>query len=288
MGAINNPQPPDLVGRSIYANANDGSETIAINTTLARDMYYENLTINNGVTLFTANCRLFVRGTLLNNGVIHNNGPDGAAGAVAAGGAGGVAPASWSLKRATSGSNGGNPASNGANVAAASYRFTSRGGYGSNGNATAPGDPDTSTPVPDEINGPFYYPYAVELKTIFAGAIYEIMGSGGGSGGGGSTLNGGGGGGAGGGSVVICARRLINNGIISCRGGAGGNGYNLSATPCGGGGGGAGGLLILLYNYFVNTGSLLYTGGAGGLGTGGATNGDTGDIGILIQLPNVT
>ena len=53
-----------LGGDEIYGYGQDGDVTLASNTTLARDMYYNDLTINSGVTLDTNGYRVFVRGTL--------------------------------------------------------------------------------------------------------------------------------------------------------------------------------------------------------------------------------
>ena len=48
----------------IYGAGTDGSVTISSNTTLTRDMYYENLTIASGVHVNTAGYRVFVRKSL--------------------------------------------------------------------------------------------------------------------------------------------------------------------------------------------------------------------------------
>jgi len=55
---------------SIYGQGSDGNTTIASNTSLSRDMYYNNLTVNNGVHLNTNGYRVFVKGTLTLNGNI--------------------------------------------------------------------------------------------------------------------------------------------------------------------------------------------------------------------------
>lgn len=48
----------------IYGSGQDGSVIISVNTTLTRDMYYNYLTINDGIHLNTAGYRVFVRNTL--------------------------------------------------------------------------------------------------------------------------------------------------------------------------------------------------------------------------------
>lgn len=56
---------------SIFGEGIDGAVTVSSGTTyLTKDMYYTNLTINSGATLFTNGFRVFVNGTLTNNGTL--------------------------------------------------------------------------------------------------------------------------------------------------------------------------------------------------------------------------
>ena len=67
MAEIEIPEPlllDRLGGEEVYGFGQDGDVTIAANTTLTRDMYYNNLTINSSCTLDTNGYRVFVRGTL--------------------------------------------------------------------------------------------------------------------------------------------------------------------------------------------------------------------------------
>ena len=67
MSEVNVPEPvllDRLGGDEIYGFGQDGNVTLTSNTTLSRDMYYNNLTINSGVTLDTNGYRVFVAGTL--------------------------------------------------------------------------------------------------------------------------------------------------------------------------------------------------------------------------------
>jgi hypothetical protein len=67
MPAIDIPEPlllDRLGGDEVYGYGQDGDVTIAANTTLTRDMYYNDLTINSSCTLDTNGYRVFVRGTL--------------------------------------------------------------------------------------------------------------------------------------------------------------------------------------------------------------------------------
>ena len=51
----------DVIPDSVYGSGMDGNVTISSNTTLTRDMHYNNLTINPGIVLDTAGYRVFVR-----------------------------------------------------------------------------------------------------------------------------------------------------------------------------------------------------------------------------------
>lgn len=54
----------------VYGTGADGNVVISSNTALARDMYYENLTINNGFVLNPNGFRIFVKNTLTINGTL--------------------------------------------------------------------------------------------------------------------------------------------------------------------------------------------------------------------------
>ena len=54
----------------MFGNGADGNVIISTNQTISRDMYYNNLTVNNGITLFTNGFKIFVKGTLENNGTV--------------------------------------------------------------------------------------------------------------------------------------------------------------------------------------------------------------------------
>src|SRR5665213_275512 len=61
--------PPGVGINGIFGNGADGNQTIAANTTLTRDTYYDNLTVGSGVTLNPGGFRIFLSGTLtLQNG----------------------------------------------------------------------------------------------------------------------------------------------------------------------------------------------------------------------------
>lgn len=293
-----------------FGDASDGNVTISANTSLSRDMYYNNLTVDNTKVLTTSGYRIFVRGTLTNNGTVHwngNAGNPGTAGNVevdgsstpATGGTGGAALTSGTLYGSKIGATGGiggdagSPGSvgndggsdsqitEGAGVAGGTsgvgdglFGYQSRAG-GAAGTVTTTADNPVKS-VPFTL---FDYNGRLRARTG-SGA-----GGGGGCGyngsGGSTTAGGGGGGGSGsnGGTVSIAAQIIINAGTISTLGGAGGNGGN-GAGPAtgnyyggggGGGGGGNGGLLVLIYKKLTNSGTISVTGGTGG--TGGTKGG---------------
>jgi hypothetical protein len=74
MGAIerfNSPAKVQRIGNdSVYGTGSDGTVVIASNTSLTRDMYYDNLTINSGSHLNTNGFKVFVKNTLTINGSI--------------------------------------------------------------------------------------------------------------------------------------------------------------------------------------------------------------------------
>lgn len=80
---------------AMYGDGSDGTVT-ATSGSLASDMYYENLIVPNGVSLKTANFRVFVRSclTLQGTGSLNNDGNPGGVGGVAVGGSGGSATTS--------------------------------------------------------------------------------------------------------------------------------------------------------------------------------------------------
>lgn len=67
-GPANNTGANSLVPDPIFGSGKDGNVVISASTTLTRDMYYRNLTINQGIHLNTAGYRVFVRNILLFNG----------------------------------------------------------------------------------------------------------------------------------------------------------------------------------------------------------------------------
>ena len=54
----------------VFGNGLDGTVVISTNASLSRDMYYEALTVNSSITLFTNGFKIFVKNTLTNNGTV--------------------------------------------------------------------------------------------------------------------------------------------------------------------------------------------------------------------------
>lgn len=262
-----------------FGDGSDGDVTISSGTTtLARTMYYNNLTISGTGILNTNGYKVYVKGTLTNSvagGIIRTPNNGGNSGGTTAGtgatamvandmGAGlagqaGVAGAAGGL-----GGSSGNPG-----VAAGSAEgYGAAGGLGGNGGSGIGGAAGTYTNVPERI---------IRHDHIYKLA-YKNGGQGGASGGGGAsaalgTGGGSGGGGSGGGVIMIFANTINNTGSFLARGGNGGNGNqgNGNATGGGGGAGGGGGHIYIICINATALGTLTVTGGTGG--TGGALSG---------------
>lgn len=262
----------NLLFNNIFGDGSDGDVTISADTNLTSDMFYNDLTINDGYTLNPSGYRVFVRNVLTTNttGKIARNGNNGSDAAdtagYSAGGAGGAALADGSIMGAVAGSDGGN----GANIGSAS-RSGDAGidvakSLGSDGAAGGDGG-RTSAPDVGGIAG-------VKTGTVFnkvhnvisAYLQYDFLpagdnlksSAGSGGGGGGDSANSGGegagGGGAGspGGIVSVYARVITGTGTISANGGNGGDGGSITSSngnggTGGGGAGGSGGVVLLVY-----------------------------------------
>lgn len=257
-----------------FGDGTDGDVTISADTDLTRDMYYSNLTINNTKYLNTKGFKIFVSGTLTNNGHIDNSGTN------ASGHAKGTGGITGSLRGGTDGGEGqisntgsgieigGGGGGGGGTIFIAAKKFTNSGVVHAQGGNGANG-------------------YAGTDSTAAATAGGDIDCGKGGSGGNG-------GGGTAGGVVTQtgCGLKTYSEGIIcfdsgkqkGIGGGAGGGGGTAQYTvKANGGGGGGGGLIIVFYYEASVAGSLNVTAGTGGTGTGvGSAPGSTGSNGAYI------
>ena len=278
--------PPSIF--NYFGDGSDGDVTISSNTTISRDMYYNNLTINGG-NLDTDGWKVFVKGTLtiFSGYKIHNNGNDGSAGTVGqagdSGGAGGAGGGGGGAK--TTGTvYGGKAGGDGANGGAGGVNGTD-GFSGSNSSSGS-------------------------VENV---SITQVAGKSGGAGGAGGNAGAGGVGGSGGtvgtpgaaGTAPVfgiphtwlqlfrwldpttslwAAFAQYKSGSQSTGGGGGGGGgtTHSGGNQKGGGGGGGGGagssagtLWVAAYT-IVNNGTMECKGGAGGNGGAGGQGGSTG------------
>jgi hypothetical protein len=265
------------LGAAIFGDGSDGDVTISSNTSLAADMYYNNLTVNSGVTLSTNGYRLFVRGTLTVEGSIADNGSTG----------GGTRAGTSAYNGAWAGGSGGTTTGT-AGSSGSAGPGGGNGGAGGTGSGGAGGAGGTNSTAYLSVYG------ANKQLRNLAWVIgphgngvtaQALEGGSGGGGGGGNSTQAGGAGGSGGGIVLTAARVLAGSGSITANGGAGANATN---TNTGGGGGGGGGRVFLV-STATTVGSLTVTanGGAGGSGNGTGTNGTAGVAGTVISLLGV-
>ncbi len=269
---------------TFFGDGSDGDVTIGSNTSLSRDMYYDNLVVSTTFTLTTNGYRIFARSITLNGtGKIDFSGSAGGAGGTGTqsvssgtGGAGGTAgTAGTALSDGTiaggkagvvgvvggaggSTGNAGLAGSTGTSGVASSISIGSAGnsgnsggtsGLGAGGAAAGGGGGGTGGTKTDSNIKPRIAPWAVHLYDINGTSVTRMLSSAGSASGG----SGGGGGGSSGGG-----------------GGVGGGG--------GGGSGGSGstGGVIMISAKTITIGasaSITANGGAGGAGgTGGAGN----------------
>jgi hypothetical protein len=257
-----------------FGDGADGNVTIDADTTLTRDMYYNNLTINVGKTLYTNGFVVRVTGTLTNFGTIDCSGKDGTAGRTGngpggAGGAGAYTDARPFLPMPTSGATGEGV------TASSTYNGATK---------------ITPTPLLNSPLEPYTWMAAMGGAGGAAHGVSDgttalpaatIAGHRGGNGGAatgtttGSVRGGGGGGGAG--IILIYAYTINNYGTIKANGGKGGNGVTSGSLQSGNGGGGGGGAVIIFYHDASSTlGTQTAAGGAAGTGGNGGTAGVSG------------
>jgi hypothetical protein len=292
MQAIISSTAADISGGGEFGDGVDGDVVIAASAPIAKDMYYNNLTINAGQALATAGFRIFVRNilTMAAGSSITGNGAagtgadgPGAAGAAAVGqtvGAGFIGAAPAPGPGFGAGVAGTNATTTGGGAGGAS-------GAGGGGAGAAGGTATAPTPAqggPTAANVVRAMPNAV--TTALAGALVATLlrGGAGGASGGGSGAQTGAGGGGGGGVVVVAARNIVGTGTIEANGGAGGAGS--AAANAGGGGGGGGGFVLT-----VSNGTLPVTlttralgGAAGAAGAGGGVAGAAGAAGNTVHV----
>lgn len=267
-----------------FSDGSDGNVTISGGTTtLTRDMYYDTLTIDSTGVLIPAGFVIFCKTALINNGLIHMNGGNGAAAAAGVGGAGGTpATSSGGLISGQAGGAGANTTLSAASVVASGTLLGGSGGAGAD--TTVPSYGGAIKFITNYVNGATFLGNIGLLPFLFrinstAGILLGGIPGGGGSGGGGGATGGGGGGGAGGGWIMIIAREISGTGRFESKGGNGGNG---AAAGGGAGGGGGGGVVYCLsLANSISSLQVVLTGGTAGTVFGsGLTSARNGDIGV--------
>jgi len=267
-----------LTPQALFGDGSDGPVTIAAGTTtLAKDTFATDLTVQNGGILVMAGFRLWVRGTLnvQAGGTIRYNG----AAAAGTAGAGNTAAGTWGTTTGGGGASTTTNGNNGTGSAVALPGFGGSGGAGGTGAGGAAGNGGTIT-VATAARGNLRNLIAGGWGQFFSTAGSQVTWGSGGGGGAGSGATAGGGGGAGGGGVMIFAHDIINSGAIEAKGGAG---FTTGTANAGGGGGGGGGLIILGFHTFAGTAPDV-SGGAGGNGGAGGGNGANGNAGVYVPL----
>ena len=244
-----------------FGDGSDGDVVISGNTTIVADMNYNNLTINEGVTLNSNGYKIYVLNTLNVNGTIDRSGLDGENGATR--GVGDPGLGALGLVAGTLGGSG--------KGGDAPYATTGQPGESVDGIANSSGGKggiSTGTNEPAGGTTSTYYEItSLNFEDMFTDLSSKKGGPGGGSGGGQSPFASTPGGGGSGGGVIFISATNFNigiNGTISSNGGVGGHG--LDSYGGGGGGGGGGGFIALEYRAYTNLGTITVTGGVGGLG----------------------
>lgn len=280
----------------------DGNVTISADTSLTRDMYYNNLTINNTFTLSPKWYRIFVAGTLncIGSGKIASNGWAGGSGwpwnSSSTTVTGGTAwardyttgslpiPKVWVAGNTVSGwGNGVNGTAwtatslNLSEVLAVAGGDSGRGSYSATVGTGGAAWSGSTFPTEKPYNFIAAYKlYDLVGSTLTKHDITPTGGSGGGGGGNwGSNFWGSGGGSGSSGGCIFIAAKTITNLNVEAIGWAGGNWGAATVVNVWGGGGGAGGngwVVIILYRTKTTVTSTV-TGGAGG--TWGAASSGT-------------
>jgi hypothetical protein len=293
-----------------FGDGNDGNVTISVNTTLTRDMYYNNLTINNTIVLTAGGYKVFVKGTLtrVGTGLISRDG--------GAGSAGGNGGAGSGANKGTAGSAGAGATALGSGTLFGSTAGPAGGAGGGGSGGQNAGDAGAAGAAGAAI-------------TSGLGAVTSagLAGGDGGSGTQGSGGSGGAAGAAGAFTAVVSVPRtsymlmmghqvnntsvdfLRGNGMNGGSGGGGSGGGHTAANGNGGGGGGGGGggtdgglvfvaartLALANSNAILqakggtggtggNGGDAAVVGGANSGGGGGGRGGSAGNGGVCVLV----
>lgn len=274
-----------------FGDGRDGNVTISATTTLTRDMYYNNLTVNS--VLIPNGFRIFVKDTLSGTGLIMANGNAGTNAVTTTPGNGGAATTTGYFSNVP-GANGGANMANGQNASSTITAIGSIGGAGGSSAGGGTGGTAGATTT-DSVFGQIGWLTVSGVDFSTSSSLIRLKscaGSGGGSGGinNGNTGGAGGGGGACGGFIYFGVKNWQGTFTIQATGGRGGDGGANAGVGAGGsgGGGGAGGTVLAIYGTKTWTGSYSLAGGLGGTGyiTGGLNggNGSPGGTGTAYEI----
>lgn len=258
-----------------FGDASDGNVTLATGTTtvLARDMYYDVLTVEGTAEIVSAGFRIYAR-RIVGTDAASVFSADGTAGhdGSTGSGLGGAGSAQGSV----GGGGGGADANDGSAGATPSTPSPAIGGAGGDGgdHGGNAGGTGAAVAYAASLGG---YRHAVPSFGLTPAGV-QISGGSGGCSGGSNSANFPGAGGGGGGVLVIYAEEIDFAGTFQANGGAGGAGQ----TDTAGGGGGGPGAVLLHYRRATNLGTREAAGGAGGAGAGGAQDGDAGAAAGLV------
>ena len=245
-----------------YGNGADGDATITSNTTLTKDMYYDNLTINATFDLNADGYRVYCKSSFVINGTLSNNGN------TATDQNGASATNSGTLGVGATGGGAENPGSGGVNSLGGVAGKGGDDGGSSGGSGGVPLAPGVLVGGINLLTSP------LGMHSMADSNLNPVNGGGGGGGGAESPSNGGGGG-SGGGVVFVAAPTITGSGSIDAIGGSGHNGFG----PAGGGGGGGGGGVVVTITDVASAVTVDVGGGSGGTGIGGADPGVAGSVG---------
>jgi hypothetical protein len=268
--------------------------------TMTRDVYLNNLTINSGKTLRPAGYRIYVLGTLENNGTIQYNGGNGGAGtndARSPAGVGGTVVSGFF--KASPGGTGGLGATSGNDGQPGGVAAQIRAGLGGRGgNGGQGGGRSSSPPTPNPSTALAVLPPVMRFGTIrfltIIGCDYNLKNyseipqtqtTGAASAGTAHTHQ------------YDSDRALlipVSGGLGGC-GGGGGHGYMDSGSAVGtsgGGGGGGGGVIFIACKTWAGNGVIEAKGGNGGQGgsatssnnRGGSGGSGGGGGGVIIMI----
>jgi len=241
-GGLSGPQSTSVL--ESYGDGSDGNTTISSGvTTLVRDMYYNNLTINGTGQINAAGFKIFIKGildiTAAPVAAIFNSGGAGASTGSQAGGAAGTAAVGVTVGQTAGAAGAGGTSTTGVGVQGAVSSSGQNGGATNPSGASGAGGPNAGSTAGAAARAGIVpvnpFPIRRYETDLLRGATLITPGAGGPGGAGGSgdgvTVGnslGGGGGGGGGGVLGIWAKTINRGastavGAIQATGGIGGN-----------------------------------------------------------------